>query len=159
MKYWNGLLYSILTQMHTTHYYLLFSCTQTATWKKKSNDIENIFFFFLMEKYPQGSPRAGEGWAPQSDAPKDVNQWRNVWKSARRAVAARFIRMMSRPGGCSRHHLGTKTAKGRRNAGRYRRRSGLEEGGTSRAAGLKQQGAWTRWEHAMDRKVTWMDLW
>ena len=38
-------------------------------------------------------------------------------------------------------------------------RTAVEEGRTSRAAGLRQQGAWTRWEHAMDRKVTWTDLW
>ena len=38
-------------------------------------------------------------------------------------------------------------------------RAGVEEGRTSRAAGLRQQGAWTRWEHAIDRKVTWTDLW
>lgn len=38
-------------------------------------------------------------------------------------------------------------------------RTAVDEGRTSRAAGLRQQGAWTRWEHAMDRKVTWTDLW
>lgn len=38
-------------------------------------------------------------------------------------------------------------------------RTAVEEGRTSRAAGLRQQGAWTKWEHAMDRKVTWTDLW
>lgn len=38
-------------------------------------------------------------------------------------------------------------------------RTAVEDGRTSRAAGLRQQGAWTRWEHAMDRKITWTDLW
>lgn len=34
----------------------------------------------------------------------------------------------------------------------------VEEWRTSRAVGLRQQGAWTRWEHAIDRKVTWTYL-
>ena len=34
----------------------------------------------------------------------------------------------------------------------------VEEERTSRAVGLRQQGAWTRWEQAMDRKVTLTDL-
>ena len=38
-------------------------------------------------------------------------------------------------------------------------RAAVEEGRSSRAVGLKQQGAWTRWKQAMDRKVTWTDLW
>ena len=37
-------------------------------------------------------------------------------------------------------------------------RTAVEDGRKSRAAGLGQQGAWTRWEHAMDRKGTWTDL-
>ena len=38
-------------------------------------------------------------------------------------------------------------------------RAAVEEERSSRAAGLRQQGAWTRWEQAMDQKVTWTDLW
>lgn len=38
-------------------------------------------------------------------------------------------------------------------------RAAVEEGRSSRAAGLRQQGAWTRWEQAMEHKVTWTDLW
>lgn len=38
-------------------------------------------------------------------------------------------------------------------------RAAVEEGRTSRAAGMGQQGDWTRWEQAMDRKVTWTELW
>lgn len=33
-----------------------------------------------------------------------------------------------------------------------------EEVRSCRAVGMKQQGAWTRWEK-IDRKVTWMELW
>uniref|UniRef100_A0A3B1JAJ2 Reverse transcriptase domain-containing protein n=1 Tax=Astyanax mexicanus TaxID=7994 RepID=A0A3B1JAJ2_ASTMX len=38
-------------------------------------------------------------------------------------------------------------------------RAEVEERRISRAVGLRQQGAWTRWEQAMDRKVTWSELW
>lgn len=38
-------------------------------------------------------------------------------------------------------------------------RVGLEEIRTSKAVGMKQQGAWTRWENAVERKVTWAELW
>lgn len=38
-------------------------------------------------------------------------------------------------------------------------RAAAEEGRSSRAAGLSKQGPWTRWEEAMDWKVTWTDLW
>ncbi len=38
-------------------------------------------------------------------------------------------------------------------------RAEVEERRTSRAVGLRHQGAWTRWEQAVDRKVTWTDLW
>lgn len=38
-------------------------------------------------------------------------------------------------------------------------RAAVEEGRTSREAGMGQQGAWTRWEQVMDRKVTWTELW
>ena len=34
-------------------------------------------------------------------------------------------------------------------------RVAVEEGRSSRAASLRQQGAWTRWEQAIDRKVMW----
>lgn len=35
----------------------------------------------------------------------------------------------------------------------------VEEERCTRAVGLRQQGAWTRWEQAMVRKVTWTELW
>ena len=38
-------------------------------------------------------------------------------------------------------------------------RAAVEEGRSSRVAGLRQQVSWTRWEQAMDQKVTWMDVW
>lgn len=66
------------------------------------------------------------------------------------------VMAQGRAWGCSQHHLATGSVKGRRSAGRYRRRSGLPWRKEGRA---EQQGAWTRWEHAMDRKVTWADLW
>ncbi|XP_075315189.1 uncharacterized protein LOC142375145 [Odontesthes bonariensis] len=38
-------------------------------------------------------------------------------------------------------------------------RAGVEEVRCSRAVGMCQQGAWTRWEEAAARKVSWTDLW
>lgn len=38
-------------------------------------------------------------------------------------------------------------------------RAAVEETRTCKAVGMKQQGAWTRWENAVERKVTWADLW
>ncbi|XP_061101211.1 uncharacterized protein LOC133130563 [Conger conger] len=38
-------------------------------------------------------------------------------------------------------------------------RAAEEETRSCRAVGMKQQGAWTRWENAMERKVTWTELW
>ena len=38
-------------------------------------------------------------------------------------------------------------------------RAAVEEERASRMAGMRQQGAWTRWEQAAERKVTWTDLW
>lgn len=38
-------------------------------------------------------------------------------------------------------------------------RAGVEEKRTSQVVQLRQQGAWTRWEQAVARKVTWNELW
>lgn len=38
-------------------------------------------------------------------------------------------------------------------------RAGVEEQHASQTVGLRQQGAWTRWEEAMDRKISWPELW
>ncbi|XP_039590572.1 uncharacterized protein LOC120514312 [Polypterus senegalus] len=38
-------------------------------------------------------------------------------------------------------------------------RAGVEEVRTSRAVSMRQQGAWTRWEGALERKITWNDIW
>ncbi|XP_067284127.1 uncharacterized protein [Pseudorasbora parva] len=38
-------------------------------------------------------------------------------------------------------------------------RVAVEEERASRMVGMRQQGAWTRWENAVDRKVTWAELW
>ncbi|XP_077380867.1 uncharacterized protein LOC144020874 [Festucalex cinctus] len=37
-------------------------------------------------------------------------------------------------------------------------RAGVEEERVSRAVGLRQQGAWTRWESVLQRKVTWSNI-
>lgn len=37
-------------------------------------------------------------------------------------------------------------------------RAGVEEERVSRAVGLRQQGAWTRWESTLQRKVTWSNI-
>lgn len=36
--------------------------------------------------------------------------------------------------------------------------AGVEEEQVSRAVGLQQQGAWTRWESTLQRKVTWSNI-
>ncbi|XP_030004234.1 uncharacterized protein LOC115429122 [Sphaeramia orbicularis] len=38
-------------------------------------------------------------------------------------------------------------------------RATVEESRTCRAVGMKQQGAWTRWENVVERKVTWAEIW
>lgn len=38
-------------------------------------------------------------------------------------------------------------------------RVGVEERRISRMVGMRQQGAWTRWEQVMGRKISWTDLW
>lgn len=38
-------------------------------------------------------------------------------------------------------------------------RAAVEEERASTIIGMRQQGAWTRWEQAVERKVTWTDLW
>ncbi|CAG5911049.1 unnamed protein product [Menidia menidia] len=38
-------------------------------------------------------------------------------------------------------------------------RAAVEEERASRMLGMRQQGAWTRWEQAAERKVTWTELW
>ena len=38
-------------------------------------------------------------------------------------------------------------------------RAGVEEARCSRTVGMRQQGAWTRWEEAAGRKILWTELW
>ncbi|XP_034552669.1 LOW QUALITY PROTEIN: uncharacterized protein LOC117822130 [Notolabrus celidotus] len=38
-------------------------------------------------------------------------------------------------------------------------RAAVEDQRTSRMVGMRQQGAWTRWEQAVERKVSWTKLW
>ncbi|KAJ8002289.1 hypothetical protein DPEC_G00178340 [Dallia pectoralis] len=49
--------------------------------------------------------------------------------------------------------------KDRRSLVQQEGRAAVEEERASRMVGMRQQGAWTRWEHAVDRKVTWAELW
>ncbi|RXN07453.1 reverse transcriptase [Labeo rohita] len=37
-------------------------------------------------------------------------------------------------------------------------RAGVEEERVSRAVGLRQQGAWTRWESTLQRRITWANI-
>lgn len=37
--------------------------------------------------------------------------------------------------------------------------AGVEEKRACQMVGMRQQGAWTRWEQAAERKVTWMEVW
>lgn len=38
-------------------------------------------------------------------------------------------------------------------------RAAVDETRTCKSVGMKQQGAWTRWENAVERKVTWAEFW
>lgn len=38
-------------------------------------------------------------------------------------------------------------------------RAGVEELPAYQMVGMRKQGAWTNWEQAVDRKVTWSELW
>lgn len=38
-------------------------------------------------------------------------------------------------------------------------RATVEEIRSCRAVGMKEQGPWTGWKKAIDRKVTWTELW
>lgn len=38
-------------------------------------------------------------------------------------------------------------------------RASVEEERTGRAVTMRQQGAWTKWEQAMEQRVTWKDIW
>ncbi|XP_063058826.1 uncharacterized protein LOC134452393 [Engraulis encrasicolus] len=38
-------------------------------------------------------------------------------------------------------------------------RAGVEEERASRMVGMGQQGAWTRWENVLQRKITWPNIW
>lgn len=71
-----------------------------------------------------------------------------------------------RPVATGRARLGTSptthykklTGKERRDLVQHDVRAGVEEQRTSQWVGLRQQGAWTKWEEAMDRKISWPEL-
>ncbi|KAK0148843.1 hypothetical protein N1851_010754 [Merluccius polli] len=49
--------------------------------------------------------------------------------------------------------------KDRRSLVQQEVRAAVEEERASRMVGMRQQGAWTRWEYAVDRRVSWAELW
>ncbi|KAJ8349798.1 hypothetical protein SKAU_G00249280 [Synaphobranchus kaupii] len=56
-------------------------------------------------------------------------------------------------------HYNRATGKERRDLVQKEVRAGVEELRASQMVGLRQQGAWTRWEEAIDRKISWSELW
>lgn len=111
-----------------------------------------------MEKYPQGSPRVGEDEHLNLTHPR-ISTSGEMWEN---------LQEQPWPQDSSGWWAGLGDVPDSTSAQRVQREGEMQadtgggqdcSGGASRAAGLKQQGAWTRWEHAMDRKVSWMDLW
>ncbi|XP_049897834.1 uncharacterized protein LOC126388657 [Epinephelus moara] len=58
-----------------------------------------------------------------------------------------------------RPHLIKAQGKERRQLIQEEVRAGVEEARCTRTVGMRQQGAWTRWEEAADRKISWTELW
>ncbi len=56
-------------------------------------------------------------------------------------------------------HIDTIKGKERRCLVQEEVRAVVEEERTCRTVGMRQQGAWIRWENAIERKVTWAELW
>ncbi|XP_074527636.1 uncharacterized protein LOC141791255 [Halichoeres trimaculatus] len=56
-------------------------------------------------------------------------------------------------------HYSKVKGKKRRDLVQLEVRAGVEEQRASQWVGLRQQGAWTRWEEAMERKISWAELW
>lgn len=56
-------------------------------------------------------------------------------------------------------HYSKVKGKERRDLVQLEVRAGVEEQRASQWVGLRQQGAWTRWEGAMERKISWAELW
>ncbi|XP_053176235.1 uncharacterized protein LOC128359949 [Scomber japonicus] len=56
-------------------------------------------------------------------------------------------------------HLSRLRGKDRRDRVQLEVRAGVEEQRASQWVGLRQQGAWTRWEEAMNRTISWPELW
>ncbi|XP_030281784.1 uncharacterized protein LOC115586678 [Sparus aurata] len=55
-------------------------------------------------------------------------------------------------------HYNKLEGKERRNLVQREVRAGVEEQRASQSVRLRQQGAWTRWEEAMNRKISWPEL-
>ncbi|XP_051969484.1 LOW QUALITY PROTEIN: uncharacterized protein LOC127634119 [Xyrauchen texanus] len=62
-------------------------------------------------------------------------------------------------GSFSTPHIDTTKGKERRCLVQEEVRAVVEEERTCRTVGMRQQGAWTRWENTIERKVTWAELW
>lgn len=56
-------------------------------------------------------------------------------------------------------HYNKLKGKERRDLAQKEVRAGIEEQRASQIVGLRQQGAWTRWEETMERKISWAELW
>jgi len=56
-------------------------------------------------------------------------------------------------------HYNKATRKDRRVLVQDEVQASLEEQRSSRMVGMQQQGAWTRWEQAVECKVSWAELW
>ncbi|KAL7841251.1 hypothetical protein SRHO_G00249420 [Serrasalmus rhombeus] len=73
-----------------------------------------------------------------------------------------LVRVVTR----GRARLGSFPTPQRNTRGKERRRlvqeevrATVEETKSCKAVGMKNQGAWTRWENAVERKVTWAEIW
>lgn len=62
-------------------------------------------------------------------------------------------------GSFSTPHIDTIKGKNKRCLVQEKVRAVVEEETTCRTVGMRQQGAWTQWEIAIERKVTWAELW
>lgn len=62
-------------------------------------------------------------------------------------------------GSFSTPHIDTIKGKERRRLVQEEVRAVVEEERTCRTVGMRQQGAWIQWENAIERKVTWAELW
>ncbi len=89
-----------------------------------------------------------EGAVRQAEARLDHNRLVGVVAKGRAGL-----------GSFSTPHIDTIKGKERRRLVQEEVRAVVEEERTCRTVGMRQQGAWIRWENAIERKVTWAELW